>query len=615
MKSRDQNLSCKYGRILENRGDKGERSLLTECIEYIYSMSGRRSCNGRILPALLCRPSDESIDMKQTTRIAATVSLILLVLAAGCSKQSTEDVTRKAFDALADDAVSLYVRMHPLRASRLGLAGADSLLFTFSPGETEHAMIVIDSLIAALSALPADDLDDHRIDESILLSDWMKGEQFAFKQSRTCLDDPLLYCWMIEEALMGIPFRPWPPTEGERQAWAARISQLPALVENASTLLKKPGGTSLEEAARRLRILSDRLPRIARIVEQRYGGPVTELGPAGEAVRRYREIVDDLRAVGTSGRLIMGMEELSKILKYSEHLDFDPAKMIVEAEKITRRLSRQIAPGDATVAWPGEEHVELSVELADSILGGIEEKLSSRRSFGRKKRPRSPVAGYEKRWIPLRLPVNPYLTLPVIPEREITCLFDPVGRNACVPTVYIPTGRDLTTDRLFYELLLTSSLMSSPDRKICGDRSRVRMIFGVETYRYAWKAHNSGDLTGLFPERRMQLSRIQTTERVTKLARMILVFRLHTGKYTTEDARDYLREVTTLDETQIAREMLHAMVSPVSAFEGIAIMTAESMVKRATIDRSGGKPRERVRKLLLEAAGMPPYLLMERMPS
>jgi len=29
----------------------------------------------------------------------------------------------------------------------------------------------------------------------------------------------------------------------------------------------------------------------------------------------------------------------------------------------------------------------------------------------------------------------------------------------------------------------------------------------------------------------------------------------------------------------------------------------------------GGKPRERVRKLLLEAPGMPPYLLMERMPS
>jgi len=562
-----------------------------------------------------CRSSDESMDMKQTTRIAAAASLIALLLTAGCGERSPEDSTRKAFDAIADDAVSLYVSMHPLRASRLGLDGADSLLFTFSPAEIEHAMTAIDTMIAVVSALSANNLDDSRIDEALLLNDWMKGEQFAFMQARTCLDNPLLYCWMIEEALMGLPSRPWPPDDGERQAWAARISHLPALVENASTLLKKPGGTHLDEAARRLLILSDRLPRIAMMAEKRYGGPVAELEPARGAVRKYREIIDDLREIGTSSRLIMGMEELSRILKYSEHLDFDPAKMIAEAEKITRRLSRQVAPAGAAVIYPLEEHIDVSAELADSILGGIEEGLSSRRTFGRKKRPRSPVAGYEERWIPLRLPVNPYLTLPVIPEREIRYLFTPEGHNACVPTVCIPEGRNLTRDRLVYELLLSSSLMSSPDRKLCRDDSRIRMIFGVETYRYAWQAHNSVDLTGLIPERRMQLSRIHTTEKMTALSRMILVFRLHSGKYTAEAAREYLREVTPLDEIQIDREVMRAIVSPVSALEGIAIMTAEAMVKKATIDRLGGKPRERVRKLLLEAAGMPPYFLMERMSS
>jgi len=95
---------------------------------------------------------------------------------------------------------------------------------------------------------------------------------------------------------------------------------------------------------------------------------------------------------------------------------------------------------------------------------------------------------------------------------------------------------------------------------------------------------------------------------------MILAFRLHSGKYTIEAAREYLREVTPLDAARIETEVMRASVSPVSAFEGIAIMTAESMVKRATVDRTGGKPRERIRKLLLNSAGMPPYLLMMRMP-
>jgi hypothetical protein len=469
-------------------------------------------------------------------------------------------------------------------------------------------------MISAFSALPAGDLDQRRIDDSFLINDWLKGEQFAFNQSRTCLDNPLLYCWMIEEALMGIPSRPSPPTKGERRAWVARISLLPALVDNASLLLKKPGGIRLEETNKRLLILEERFPRIALMAQRRYGGPVTELEKVRGAVRRYRETISGLLEIRTSVRLIMGMEELSSILKFSEHLDFDPAMMVDRAEKIAKRLSRQIMPAGAAVAYPKAEHVDLSMGLADSILGGIEEALSSRRSFGQRKEPRSPVTGYEEKWIPLRLPVNPYLTLPVMPEREIRCLFTPEGRSACIPSVCIPEGRNLDKDRLVYDLLLSSSLMSSPERKICRDGSQIRTIFGVETYRYVWQAHNASDLTGLVPERRMQLGRILTTDRVTALARMIMVFQLHSGKYTAETAREYLRKVTPLDETQIDREVIYAMVSPVSAFQGIAIMTAESMVKRATIDQSGGKPRESIRKLLLEEAGMPPYLLLRRMP-
>lgn len=608
--------------------------MLRECI---YSLSGsgaaRREsgiacgfharCRSWIHPMFGTFPafqrkysSTMSSDMIKSQLIrAAAISLILIPALTGCSEQSPEDTSRKAFDSIAKDASALYLTMHPLRSSRLCLEGADSLLFTFSPGEIEHALATIDTLMEAITLLPADYLDDDRIDQSVLLSDWMKGERFVFTQSRTCLDNPLLICWMIEEALMGLPTRPWPAGDGERQAWGIRISRIPALVENASALLKKPGGIHLEETARLLESLSGKMPQLARLAGERYGEPVPELDAARSAMETYRKTIDTFLELRTRSRLIMGMEELSRILQYSEHLDLDPAKMIAEAEKITKRLSRQIAPPGAAVVDPGEKEVTVSVELADSLLGVIEDGLSSRRTFGMKNNPRSPVTASEESWKPLRIPVNPFLTLPVIPESDIRWDFGPGELRKCVPAVFVPAGHKYTVDHLLYDLLLSSSLMSAPDRRACKDKSPVRRIFGSETYRYAWKAHNSGDLTGLFPERRMQLNRFHATERVAALARMILVFRLHSGKYTAEAAREYLREITPLSDAMIESEVIRASVSPTAAFEGIATMTAESMVKKATVDRAGGKPRERVRKLLLDSTGMPPYLLMMRMPS
>jgi hypothetical protein len=113
----------------------------------------------------------------------------------------------------------------------------------------------------------------------------------------------------------------------------------------------------------------------------------------------------------------------------------------------------------------------------------------------------------------------------------------------------------------------------------------------------------------------MQISRIETIRRITALARMILVFRMQSGKYTTEAAGEFLSEILPFGPGRIAGEIVLVSVSPVSAFEGIAIMTAESMLKRATADRAGGRPKEKVRKTLLGSPGMPPYLLMKRMPS
>jgi hypothetical protein len=419
---------------------------------------------------------------------------------------------------------------------------------------------------------------------------------------------------MLEEALMGLPSRPEPPCEGERRAWAARLSRVPDLVGNAPGFLKKPGGVQLEEAAARLDVLISRRAELNISARERYGETVPELEAAMDAVRAYRGLLGPFLGARTSSRQIMGLEELSNILRYSEHLDFDPGKMIDEAEKTMRRLSRQIVPSAVSVRYPETSMITVTAGLADSLLASIEEGLSSKSSFGGLKRARPAVVAYGKMWEPLRVPVNPYLTLPAFPERDVRWHISPCGGRGCEPSVLVPDGEPMTLDRLQFDLLMSSSLISSPFRKMCAEGSRVRRVFCSDTYRYAWSEHNSGDLTALFPGQRMLLSRIETRERIGALARLILVFRLNSGKFTTESAADYLRELVPLGEDWIDNEVRLAALSPGAAFEGIAYLTVESMLKKAVVDRAGGRPRDRVRKLLFESAGMPPYFVLMRMP-
>jgi hypothetical protein len=543
----------------------------------------------------------------------AVIMMALTALTAGCGGGGDAGSARESFDAIVDDAVAVYTSLHPLRASRLGLPGADSLLFTFSPEETEAALSAIDTMLEALSALPADELDERRIDEAVLLGDWMKGERFVFRHSRTCLDNPLLYCWMAEEAILSIPARPWPAHEGEFEAWSSRLTRLPVLLGNAEGLLKKPGGVHLEEAALRLDALLDMAPRIDGLARRRHGKPAPALDGAFEAVRGYRTALEPYLGARTTSRQIMGLEELSTILQYSEHLDFDHAKMTIEAEKIMRRLARQIVPSDVAVKVPGAAELEATAGLADSILGEAEMGIESRKTFRNLKGHRSPVMEYGKVWEPFDIAVNPYLTLPVSRLADIRPVFAGEGSQHCLPSVMIPAGATYSSGRLVFDLLMSTSLMSAPEVRMCSAGSPVRRIFGSSTHGMAWRAHNANDLTGLFPERRMELSRIMTRERVSALARLILVFRLHSGKFTAEAAAEHLRALVSLDDGWVGEQVRLASISPVSAFDGIAFMTVESMVKKATADRSGGKPRDKVRKLLLETAGMPPYLIMLRM--
>lgn len=527
-----------------------------------------------------------------------------LAPALSCDPKPVGEQTRAEFDRIAAGALDLYRRIHPLRWSSLGLEGADSLLFAFTGAEIERSAAGLDSLVDLLSSLPAAGLDRGRIDDSLLLLDWMKGERFALGPDGACRSNPLLYCWMLEEALFGMPSRPAPPGEGEGEAYAARLGKIPALCASAARLLERPGAPLLEEARRRLDRVAASIPALRRSTERRYGRPVPGLDRASAAVDALRETFGAILAGRPRGRVIMGLENLAFVLGYAEHLDADPSSLIGEAEAMLRRPSRRAREGSER----GRGEAGGSAD-PESLLVRIEAAVRARGLPGSDE-VAVPVVAAASLYTPLRIPVDPYLTVPVLARRAARA--EPAGSSGvrCGSVVAVDPGA--AGAPLLRDLLLCCSAARAPEREACLADSPLRLVFSTQTFRRGWETAVLRELLPLFPDRAAGISRIEEERRVLALARMVVVFRLHAGLYTTQTAAAYLTESTGLPADRVAEEIAAATASPAAAFEGIAEIMLERLEKRIAGRRGAGG---RLRVVLFENGMLPLPLIEKKLPS
>ncbi|MDD3643344.1 MAG: hypothetical protein PHQ19_07785 [Candidatus Krumholzibacteria bacterium] len=544
--------------------------------------------------------------MSQRSRIGISLLAVCAAGALSCADRDPGAAARAEFDSLAAGALGLYRHLHPLRWSSLGLEGGDSLLFAFTDDEMTAAAARLDSLLGALSSLPAASLDRRRLDDSFLLLDWIKGERFALGPDGACRNNPLLYCWMIEEALFQIPSRPAPPYPGEREQYARRLAALPALAGSAARLLEAPGAPLLEEAVVRLDRIAATIPALASEARRRYGEPVPGCAAAAGPVEALRAAFSGMLGGRPRGMTIMGLENLSLVLKYAEHLDADPAALIAEAESALQRIGRRPHPAGArrtAAAGPPAD--------PDSILSAIETAIAARRLAGAGGG-RSPVIAARPLYTPLRIPVDPFLTVPVTERRRARAEFAGPPAGECATVCIVPAQPAADGDRLFYDLLLCCSAVTAPARDACRAGTTIRAVFSSETFRRGWETVVLQEIAPLFPERREAVARIEGEQRILDLARMIVALRLHAGIYTAEAARAYLAETTGLPPALLDGEVASASASPAAAFDGIAALLIERL--RKTPAGQGGAGG-RLGDLLLENGMLPLALIEKKLPS
>ncbi|HSG27777.1 MAG TPA: hypothetical protein VLA34_04795 [Candidatus Krumholzibacterium sp.] len=538
----------------------------------------------------------------------------LLATCTGCGRETGPPPGRAVLAGLVERSVGLYTTLHPLRGSRLGLPGADSLLFTFSSAEIEAALSETDSILSRITALPASHFETGELDDSATLIGWLRGESYALRKVRLYRTNPMLYCWMVEEALSGIPSRTAGPEEGEFYAYERRLSKIPALLSNASGLLDNPAEIFIGPSYESVTTILSGLDQVRSLSESRYGRVPASLEEARRSIESFAEFLLLDLSTRARGRFILGTETLSDILRFSEGLDIDLEETAGEAEKSVRKYLSQVNSihKNASVHAPVIDRSALT--SMETMIDSIESLARSRRPFGEGDGFRSPV--YRRQVPPLQrlLPANPYLVIPSrSPGNIVSYSSSMFSAGDCRSWISIAPGEErMDPVSSWYDLLAVSSPVTRIGRMICSDGNIIPSLLLSELFMLSWEDLNRVEMMSLDAGMEMSLRKIHLQRKIRDLTLMIVVFRLHSGMYDLDSATAFLTRTLGLPGYEARLQVVSASISPSIAMPGLAALLGDRLVQRASTVRNERRPKERVYRFMTEYRGRPPGLILDR---
>jgi hypothetical protein len=553
-----------------------------------------------------------------------TIALLLTVIcfAASCGRDRSASEQARDYARLTTGAIKLYTELQPLRSSRLGIEHSDSLLFTFSEDEIHGAVKRLKKLEARFSSLPASNLPARDIDVAAVVIHWLRGEQFALETLQNHRHNPLLYCWMVDEALWGLPSRIAPPYDGELEAYRRRILRIPALLENGARLLDNPASAHLRYAIERIDTLTNDIATLKTVVEKRYGATLdAELERVRAALAHFRGAASNFLPAA-HGRLILGADNLSKLFLYSELLNSDPNVLVAEAESHIKRLIAERSSLERHPELGATRPVTRSTAAGEPVASRIERLRAALYASdeGRDSTAQTvvakPILEFPAR-IEYLSPINkdPYLSVPASGARGgALILVPPLSAPACRPRLCLSADNASAGDtELMFRILCAAPGMFTPAEARCAARDSIGALFTSETFAEGWRYLALLGLRDDIRKNAPELTARITDDRIAKLARMIIVFRLHAGTWTSDEAARYLVETVGMEREPAAREVLLASTAPEIAWPGISMVLIDEMLKRGGYSPGFSEPNRDLTKLLLASRDLPLALILPRM--
>jgi uncharacterized protein (DUF885 family) len=279
--------------------------------------------------------------------------ILTILLFPACDRFPANDASSPEFAALVDEYLDQFAQHHPSIAAGNGIHSHDDTLEDFSAGAIAAEVEWFGSFRRRLNAVNARQLSaDERVDRRILQG-VIDGWLLDLDTVRTWTRNPMIYASAISDGVHNLMTMESSPAASRAKQVTAKLKAVPRLLASARENLQKPPRVFVERAIVMFRGAANLM---ANDVPQAFGD-VTEEGiqedlksAADEAVRLVDEYATELESKvlpGATDAYAIGTANVEARYRAEELIDAPAAKLLAIGE---RELRTEQADFEATAA-------------------------------------------------------------------------------------------------------------------------------------------------------------------------------------------------------------------------------------------------------------------------
>lgn len=268
--------------------------------------------------------------------------------------------TIRTFTSLSEEFVEVYMRHHPVEATRVGLHDYDDRMPDDSPaGYRERSAWLRDLEERIVASVPWAELPaEHRVDYALLRSR-VAALRADIDEMRTHTSNPVRFA---ETALHGVYLllaRPFAPLEERKEQVLARLMAIPDYLHTASLNLDVVPEVHLEVVAELNASGHMYIDDIVRSLTRRFPGEAERIEHAGSRARvgflKYQETLDQKVRPKATPKFGIGDRWMNYKLEHEHMLAFDCASLEAvgreQVERARARLEAEAQKIDPTRTW------------------------------------------------------------------------------------------------------------------------------------------------------------------------------------------------------------------------------------------------------------------------
>ena len=289
--------------------------------------------------------------MSNSVSLSAVLMLVPSLVATSCAREANAPAARPAssFGVLVDDYLDQFARRHPSIAAGNGLHAHDGLLEDFSAGAVATEIDWLRSERSRLDALDPDPLTpDERVDRRILRG-VVDGWLLDLDTLRTWTRNPMIYASAISDGVHNLMTMESSPAAARMQQVASKLREVPRLLQSARDNIHQPPRIFVERSIVMFRGASNLIAHDLPLAFADANDPAltSAADAARKAIEDYATELETKVLPAATGNFATGTAAVEARYKAEELIDMPSAALLVIGE---RELAKMRAEFDAAAA-------------------------------------------------------------------------------------------------------------------------------------------------------------------------------------------------------------------------------------------------------------------------